>query len=85
MPDKQEIPIAELKPCPFCGYEIAFVNRGQLYFWGECTRCCAQSCAQTTQEKAANAWNTRAEDPRISSLAHQLSQRRIERDGNMGD
>ena len=62
--------MAELKPCPFCGYEA----EKPFYYdpfdgyqgnWGSyrvrCENCSAQ-ITMRTKEKAIEAWNRRAED-----------------------
>lgn len=57
----------ELKPCPFCGGK-AFVS-AKLPYFGEtltlavvCEKCNASSKHKTTEEKAIEAWNRRADD-----------------------
>lgn len=60
----------ELKPCPFCGgkarMHVAFASGGDhsVGVYVECLEC--RSCSETkwgdgAQEKAADAWNRRAE------------------------
>lgn len=53
----------KLEPCPFCGSDEAGIAKGRLYSYGQCGRCGATSSAQTTNEKAAKAWNTRTPHP----------------------
>jgi Lar family restriction alleviation protein len=52
----------ELKPCPFCGGKAQTQNENNYKVWYViCIRC--ESCTKfhSSEEKAINTWNTRAE------------------------
>lgn len=50
----------ELKPCPFCdGADLEMSNTGGHMLWVHCKGCNASTSVQGTEEKAAEAWNTR--------------------------
>ena len=59
--------MAELRPCPFCGGKgdcnnAGFMQYGRKKWAVECTRCGVVTNFFDTEEKAAAAWNRRAED-----------------------
>ena len=53
----------KLKPCPFCGGKAAIGHSASVYLDIRvyCKRCGAETGMYTSEIKAANAWNTRAE------------------------
>jgi len=56
--------MSELKPCPFCGGEAKTIkNAVGTLFWVYCWKCGARSDSYTIEyeQKAIDAWNTRAE------------------------
>ena len=58
--------MAELKPCPFCGYkgvEILADDNKYLYYryFSQCQRCGAGAKRGHTKEDAVKEWNRRAE------------------------
>ncbi len=58
--------MAELKPCPFCGYkgvEILADDNEHLYYryFSQCQRCGAGAKRGHTKEDAVKEWNRRAE------------------------
>lgn len=58
--------MAELKPCPFCGYkgvEILADDNEHLYYryFSQCQRCGAGAKRGHTKEDAAKEWNRRAD------------------------
>jgi Lar family restriction alleviation protein len=64
--------MAELKPCPFCGWQVIDVcNEGQLfgksayarnYVFVRCRKCYARTGVYGTKPKAVAEWNRRAGD-----------------------
>lgn len=59
--------MAELKPCPFCGYksvEILEDDNEYLYyrFFTQCQKCGAGAKRGHTEEDAAKEWNRRADN-----------------------
>ena len=60
--DAEESEDAELKPCPFCGSEVAFLGNSQSI---KCKKCgCAYIVTNPliSRLEVAEAWNRRAED-----------------------
>lgn len=53
--------MAELKPCPFCGYDAELIN-GDDYHWVSCPNCGADTMGSEDKEKAIEAWNRRMRD-----------------------
>lgn len=58
--------MADLKPCPFCGYkgvEILADDNKYLYYryFSQCQRCGAGAKRGHTKEDAAKEWNRRAD------------------------
>lgn len=59
--------MAELKPCPFCGYkgvEILADDNEYLYyrFFSQCQKCGAGAKRGHTKEDAVKEWNRRADN-----------------------
>ena len=59
--------MAELKPCPFCGYkgvEILADDNEHLYYryFSQCQRCGAGAKRGHTKEDAVKEWNRRADN-----------------------
>ena len=59
--------MAELKPCPFCGYkgvEIFADDNEYLYYryFSQCQKCGASAKRGHTKEDAVKAWNRRVND-----------------------
>ena len=59
--------MAELKPCPFCGYkgiEILKSENEYLYYpyISQCQMCGASARCGRTKQEAIEAWNRRAVD-----------------------
>lgn len=62
--------MAKLKPCPFCGYDMSLIYSDPL--WDGCPPCyvsykivcanCSATIKRSTEEKAIEAWNRRAND-----------------------
>lgn len=57
--------MAELKPCPFCNGEAEMRNpwMSSANFYVECYECGCTTAIFDTPEKAAEAWNKRADSP----------------------
>lgn len=61
----------ELKPCPFCGGEVYFVDlstKDEQFFMIQCEVCPASVCfgdMSETKEQAAELWNRRADNAEI--------------------
>lgn len=55
--------MAELKPCPFCGYKQINIIKGK-YAWT--IHCCNADCGamvvKSLKKRATEAWNRRVED-----------------------
>ena len=52
----------DLKPCPFCGSKIVYLENFKPYaflYWIECGRCGASGERCETVDKAVDAWNRR--------------------------
>ena len=59
----------ELKPCPFCGSSIVFVERpgeGTL-FYCQCGRCGAATKVCSNKDAAAAFWNRRADNATLDA------------------
>ena len=59
--------MAELKPCPFCGYKrVAILEDENEYlayrYSSQCQKCGASARMGRTKQEAIEAWNRRAED-----------------------
>lgn len=58
--------MAELKPCPFCGGEVAEVDEEDGIFFVVCNYlnggCGASSCHRTDEAEAIEAWNRRVDN-----------------------
>lgn len=64
--------MAELKPCPFCGYkgiEILTDDNEYLYYryFSQCQRCGAGAKRGHTKEDAVKEWNRRAAEPIVEA------------------
>ena len=61
---KGVVKMIKLKPCPFCGAkeQVRVVSMGtkHILYWVCCYSCNSFSGAAESEEKAINAWNTRA-------------------------
>lgn len=58
----------KLKPCPFCGGEAKIeriAEEQETLYYAMCICCCATNGAYHSKEKAAAAWNRRAEPETI--------------------
>lgn len=51
----------KLKPCPFCCGEAKIV-KSYYTIWVKCICCGAKSRCEENEEKAADAWNRRADN-----------------------
>ena len=49
----------ELKPCPFCGAEVDFMNHDSNVFWVQCRNCGSHGMQSRTKRAAIEAWNRR--------------------------
>ena len=75
--------MSELKPCPFCGYELPF-DEGicPLHYDIDhveelgicCSNCGVYVPGGKSVEITIEAWNTRADDRRIAELEDELDQ-----------
>lgn len=57
--------MAELLPCPFCGWIIELwteSNRTLLKYWVECNNCDSIGPRKPTRQEAIKAWNTRTQE-----------------------
>lgn len=79
----------KLEPCPFCGGEIpeALVIEGSTFRWRRVAGCCVdgpevrhdtmaddQEAAELgSKQRAIQAWNSRAPDPRIAELEAEVA------------
>jgi Lar family restriction alleviation protein len=71
-----ELPIVELKPCPFCGSDdVTFVHDGHDFV--SCNACWADGPSTDESsddpEQAAARWNTRPEDNLIKEAVEALT------------
>jgi hypothetical protein len=70
-----ELPIVELKPCPFCGGEAETSQGGSAWF----IHCKTPDCFEShddfhrTEPEAIAAWNTRPEDNLIKEAVEALT------------
>ena len=53
--------MSELKPCPFCGGEADTMHAAAGYVYAICEDCGARSSSFGLENRAIEAWNTRAE------------------------
>lgn len=58
----------KLEPCPFCQSDNHYVACGSSLYWGKCVACGAEGPTKDGRAEAVAAWNTRAPDPRITTL-----------------